>query len=71
MVLWLLRRFGFLAAVAAVLTNAMYEYVMPIQPWSWFGGRSLVILAIPVLIAAWTAWTLAPGSRRPGMQAAS
>jgi energy-converting hydrogenase Eha subunit A len=64
MVLWLLRRFGFLAAVAAVLTNALFEYVMPVQPWSWFGGRSLVILAMPAVVAMWATWIVVSGSSR-------
>lgn len=71
MVLWLLRRFGFLAAVAAVLTDAMFEYVMPIQPWSWFGGRGLVILAIPALVAAWATWIIVSKERRPAMPTAA
>ena len=65
MVLWLLRRFGFLAAVAAVLTDGMFEYVMPIEPRSWFGGRSLVILAIPALVAACATYVIVSGQHRP------
>lgn len=70
MVLWMLRRYGFLAAVSTVLTNAAFEYVMPMQPWSWFGGRSLVILAIPALAAGWATWNIAStGEETPGQRA--
>ena len=69
-VLWLLRRFGFLAAVAAVLTDALLEFVMPLEPQSWFGGRSLVILAIPALVAAWAAWVVVSYYRRPNVETA-
>ena len=56
--LWLLRRFGLLAAVASLLTDALIEYVMPIELRSWYGGRSLIVLAIPALAAAGSAWVV-------------
>jgi hypothetical protein len=57
--LWVLRRFGFLAVVASLLTDAVIEYVMPIELQSWYGGRSFVLLAIPALAAAYATWRIA------------
>ena len=61
--LWVLRRFGFLAAVASLLTDAVIEYVMPIELQSWYGGRSLVLLAVPALVAAYATWRIASARR--------
>lgn len=61
--LWVLRRFGFVAAVASLLTDALIEYVMPIELQSWYGGRSLVLLAIPALAAAYSTWMIVSARR--------
>jgi hypothetical protein len=67
--LWLLRRFGLLATVAALLTDASIEYTMPIELRSWYGGRSLVALAIPALVATGATWVIVSAGRRPASQA--
>jgi hypothetical protein len=69
--LWVLRRFGFLAAVASLLTDAVIEYVMPIELQSWYGGRSLVLLAIPALVAASATWVIVFAERRPTSETAT
>jgi hypothetical protein len=68
--LWVLRRFGLLAAVASLFTDALIEYVMPIELQSWYGGRSLVLLAIPALVAAWATWKIISAQRRPMIESA-
>lgn len=68
--LWVLRRFGLLAAVASLLTDAVIEYVMPIELQSWYGGRGLVLLAIPALVAAWATWVIVSRHLRPRMEGA-
>jgi hypothetical protein len=67
--LWLLRRFGLLATVAALLTDALIEYTMPIELRSWYGGRSLVALAIPALAATGATWVIVSAGRRTASQA--
>lgn len=67
--LWLLRRFGLLATVAALLTDTLIEYTMPIELRSWYGGRSLVALAIPALVATGATWVIVSAGRRPASQA--
>ena len=60
-VFWLLRRFGFLAAVSFwLLMNVLF---IPITFTGWYAGRSMVILAIPVAIAAWALWVIVSSQR--------
>ena len=60
--LWLLRRFGLLAVAAAWFAGALDK--VPYSPGSWYDGRALVTLAIPVLLAAWALWVVL-SSQRP------
>ncbi len=57
--------------MASLLTDALIEYVMPIELHSWYGGRSLVVLAIPALLAAWATWVIVFAQRRPVMESAA
>jgi hypothetical protein len=47
------------------------EYVMPIELQSWYGGRSLVLLAIPALVAASATWVIVFAERRPTSETAT
>ena len=68
--LWVLRRLGLLAVVTTtVLTMAMS--VAPIALTSWYGGRSLVLLAIPAVLASWALWVILSAGRRPLAEQAS
>jgi serine/threonine-protein kinase len=58
LVLWMLRRFGLVAAFAGVITTQVLTETGPIQLSSWYAGRSLVTLAVPALVAAWALWVV-------------
>jgi len=60
--LWLMRRFGLLAFLAAGLV-AQTSTVGPISLGTWYAGRSLVELAIPVVVAGWALWVILAGKR--------
>jgi len=64
LVLWLLRRFGLLSALAAIVTNQILTMTAPIALSSWYAGRSLVILAVPAAVAAWSLWVVLSAYRR-------
>ncbi len=69
LLLWLLRRFGFLAmiawgAVAIPLRDA------PILLGTWYGGRSLAFQFAPVVVAAWALWVIVSSQRRPATESA-
>jgi len=57
-VLWMLRRFGLMAAMAVIITDQILSWAPPIGIFSWYGGRSLLTLAIPASVAAWAFWVL-------------
>jgi hypothetical protein len=61
--LWLLRRFGLLATVAALVVDFIAFAVPAVFP-SWYAGRSLVALAIPMAVAAWALWVILSSQRR-------
>jgi serine/threonine-protein kinase len=65
LVLWMLRRFGLVAAFAGVITNQVLTMTGPIQLSSWYAGRSLVTLAVPALAAAWALWVVLSSYRGP------
>jgi hypothetical protein len=53
--LWLMRRFGFVAVLATFLGRLM---VTPLSLGTWYTGYGLVALLIPVGIAAWALWVV-------------
>jgi hypothetical protein len=55
-VLWMIRRFGLMAVLAATVTNQILTETAPMSFSSWYAGRSLVTLAIPAAVAGWTLW---------------
>jgi hypothetical protein len=62
--LWLLRRFGLLATVAALVVDFI-SFAVPVVFPSWYAGRSLVSLAIPMAVTAWALWVILSSQRRP------
>jgi hypothetical protein len=63
-ILWALRRFGFLAVLVAwILWQTCVA--APISLTSWYAGRSLILLAIPIGISAWALWVIVTAQRRP------
>ncbi len=62
--LWLLRRFGLLATVAALVVDFVGFAVPAVFP-SWYAGRSLVALAIPIAVTVWALWVILSAQRRP------
>ena len=67
-VLWILRRFGLVCALAAIITNQILTETAPIALSSWYAGRSLVILAVPAGVAAWSLWIVLSTNRRERRQ---
>lgn len=64
LVLWLLRRFGMVAAFAALMTDILISGVAPVELGSWYGGRGLVLLCIPALTALYATWVIVSAPRR-------
>jgi serine/threonine-protein kinase len=62
-VLWLIRRFGFVAMLAAWLPRRVI--VAPFVWGSWYTGRELVTQLIPIAVAAWALWVVISVPRRP------
>jgi hypothetical protein len=62
--LWVLRRFGFLALLLSWILWQI-SVAAPISWTSWYAGRSVTLLAIPAGMAAWALWVIATGERRP------
>jgi hypothetical protein len=69
-VLWLLRRFGLVAAFAALMTDLVITSVAPIELGSWYGGRGLVVLSIPALAALCATWVIVSAPRRRAAESA-
>ena len=64
--LWLLRRFGFLAVLAFWFADQIIVILLAGQLTSWYAGRTLVGIGIVVALAAWALWTvLAAAQHRP------
>lgn len=61
--LWLMRRFGLLAAAVAWLV--FYLDHVAFVPGAWYATRSLVTISIPLVIAAWALWVTLSSQRRP------
>jgi hypothetical protein len=61
---WALRRFGLLAPLALVAASDVAGTV-PFSLSSWYAGRSLIELAIPIAVAAWALWVILSAQRRP------
>ena len=62
MVVWLMRRFGLLAAAVAYVVFFIDQ--LPYIPGTWFAGRALTTLAIPVVVSAWALWVIVSGGRQ-------
>ena len=64
--LWLLRRFGFLAVLAFWFADQIIVILLAGQLTSWYAGRPLVGVGIVVALAGWALWTvLAAAQHRP------
>jgi hypothetical protein len=61
-ILWTLRRFGFLSVL---VTWILWQtsVAAPISLTSWYAGRSLTLLAIPVALSAWALWVIVIGQQ--------
>ena len=64
LMLWVLRRFGLLAVLAAVVLSTTNQ-TAPISLTSWYAGRSLAMLAIPAALAGWALWVIVTAQQRP------
>ena len=64
-VVWLMRRFGLLAATVACLMLFLDQ--LHYIPGTWFAGRALTMLAIPIVAAAWALWVIVSDGRQPSM----
>ncbi len=60
---WVLRRFGLLAAWALLVTTQLVQAAPLILP-SWYAGRALVGIAIPAVVAAWALWVVVSAQSR-------
>ena len=67
---WLLRRFGFLAMLFALLTGVSIT-ATPFLFSGWMAGQALTLRLIPVAIAAWTLSVILSAQRRPAMDTAT
>jgi hypothetical protein len=67
--LWSLRRFGLLASLASVAAMELVLTV-PLGFTSWYAGRSVITLVIPVTVAAWALWAISSAQQRPGSETA-
>jgi len=61
--IWLLRRFGLLAAWAAVMSGAMTTRT-PMTFSSWYAGRSIALLLFYIAIALWALWVIVAAERK-------
>jgi hypothetical protein len=61
-ILWTLRRFGFLSVLVTWILWQM-SVAAPISLTSWYSGRSVTLLAIPVVLSAWALWVI--GNAQP------
>jgi predicted Ser/Thr protein kinase len=68
-ILWLFRRFGLLALVTQSAVR-WAVWTLPVSLTSWYAGRSLVVLAVPAVLAAWALWVILSAERRPGTESA-
>jgi len=68
-ILWLFRRFGLLALVTVFVIDLAF-LIQPVSITSWYAGRSLIALAVPAALAAWTLWVILSAERRPGTESA-
>jgi predicted Ser/Thr protein kinase len=62
LVLWLVRRFGFVALLGAWAGRV--AVATPFVPGSWYAGRSLVIGLIPLALAGFALWSIGNADRR-------
>jgi Protein kinase domain len=66
--LWLIRRFGFVALLAGVLPRVL---ISPFVWGSWYTGRLLVTQLIPVAVAAWALWVVSSAKQRMARESAA
>jgi hypothetical protein len=67
--LWLLRRFGVVAAWAAYFVG--FPFGIPFLPSSWYSGRVLIVMLVPVALSAWALWVILSAQRRPSTESAA
>ena len=67
--LWLVRRFGLLAIIAA-LTTFFFINAVPFSLTAWYAGRSILIQSIPVAAAAWALWVILSDRSRAALETA-
>ena len=68
--LWLLRRFGFLA----VLAGSAAEFILVTQPLAygtWYTSRGLLPVAIVAMVAAWALWVILSDKRQSSAESAA
>lgn len=66
--LWVIRRFGFVALLAGLLPRVL---ISPFVWGSWYTGRLLVTQLIPVAVAAWALWVVSSAKRRTASESAA
>jgi hypothetical protein len=64
-ILWLIRRFGFVAMLSAWLGRAL---LMPLVLGSWYTPRGLIAHFIPVAVAAWALWVILSDRRTASVE---
>jgi serine/threonine-protein kinase len=67
--LWLLRRFGVVAAWAAYFVS--FPFGIPFLPSSWYSGRVLIVMLAPVALSAWALWVILSAQKRPSTESAA
>jgi hypothetical protein len=60
--LWLLRRYGLVAAIAFIAVFGVLS-MTPIDFSAWYAGRPVAVLLTTVGIAAWAVWAIHAGRR--------
>jgi hypothetical protein len=66
--LWLIRRFGFVAVQGFWPVRVLIA--APLVWGTWYMGRGLVAQMIPIAVAAWALWVIVSTQRRPAMESA-
>jgi serine/threonine-protein kinase len=61
--LWIMRRYGLLSLLTAVILLQCLT-IAPISLRAWYGGRSLLLLSIPAVAAAWSLWVISTSAGR-------
>jgi hypothetical protein len=70
LIVWILRRFGFLAVVTAYALGGL-TFILPFLAGSFYAGRMIAGLAILAIIAVWALWVILSAQRPSSMESAA